>query len=196
MSRRTLFAAMAVCVLGYLVFHEGEITHGPGVMAPEPPLQEKVSENHDFTHNEFTIRSLARFQAKARVLSKENYRFGTEAELSPVDLALGWGPMSDESVLEKLSISQSNRWYRWRAKELPIPQREIEINSANMHFIPSTREIRNTLKDVRKGDIVEFKGSLVKVMAEDNWQWASSLTRTDTGNHSCELVWVEQFTIQ
>ena len=196
MRGRKLYVAMAVCLVGYLVFHEGEITHGPGIMAPEPPLQEKVSDRQDFTHDDFTITSLALFQATARVLSKENYRFGTAAELSPVDLALGWGRMSDERVLEKLSISQSNRWYRWRTKEPPIPQREIEVSSANMHLIPSTQEIRNTLKKVKKGDIVEFKGSLVKVVGDENWEWGSSLTRTDTGSRSCELVWVEEFTIQ
>jgi hypothetical protein len=39
------------------------------------------------------------------VLSVERYRTGREAEISPVDFALGWGSMSDDAVTSKLDIS-------------------------------------------------------------------------------------------
>ncbi len=42
---------------------------------------------------------------------------------------------------------------------------------------------------------MEFKGKLVKVLAVDGWRWSSSLTRNDTGGHSCELVWVDELNI-
>ena len=45
------------------------------------------------------------------------------------------------------------------------------------------------------GSVVEFKGYLVNVTAEDGFYWNSSQTRTDSGGGSCELVWVEEFKI-
>ncbi|MFH1761429.1 MAG: hypothetical protein ABIA63_10060 [bacterium] len=46
-----------------------------------------------------------------------------------------------------------------------------------------------------EGDIVDFKGSLVKVDGPNAWNWSSSLTRDDVGNHACEVVWVTSFNI-
>ncbi len=64
-----------------------------------------------------------------------------------------------------------------------------------MHLISASRDIRKRLSRVRKGDVVRIKGYLVKVDAGDNWHWQSSLTRKDTGEGACELVWVEEFEI-
>ena len=84
----------------------------------------------------------------------------------------------------------------WYANEFPIPRREIETNSANMHLIPANKEIESKVKRVRRGDVVEFSGSLIRVDANDGWRWVSSLTRNDTGDHACELVFVENFSIK
>jgi hypothetical protein len=113
-----------------------------------------------------------------------------------VDLALGWGPMSDESALERIDISQSGRFYFWHVKEFPIPRRDIEIHSANMHMIPATAEVERRLLRVRPGQVVALTGYLVEVRGSDGFRWRSSLTREDTGNGACELVWVEKLDVR
>lgn len=193
---RKILAVISVIVLGYLLLPKsGAVSHGPGVVVPDTPMQESALGSEGFTYNDYSIQPLAHFHVRARVLSKKSYRRGREADLSPVDLALGWGPMSDERVLEKISIRQSNRWYFWQVREFPIPRREIERNSANMHIIPANHEVSEALKDVRDGHIVEFDGQLVRAEGHNNWRWSSSLTRDDTGDNACELVWVEDFKI-
>lgn len=72
-----------------------------------------------YQQGKYELEALANFDIEARVLSKENYYADRESELVPVDLALGWGAMSDSSVLEKLSISQSGRFYFYRWKNEP-----------------------------------------------------------------------------
>lgn len=100
--------------------------------------------------------------------------------------------MSDERVLENIEISQSGRFYRWQVDAFPIPRREIETHSANMHLIPASDAVKSVLDKIRKGDIIEISGSLVNVMSNnDGWHWKSSQTRTDTGRGACELIWVE-----
>lgn len=103
--------------------------------------------------------------------------------------------MSDQSIIDKLEISQSNRWYHWRADILPIPSREIILNSANVHIIPKEETLKKKFDEVFRGSLIEMKGYLVEVTTADGWRWKSSLKRDDTGGGSCELFWVEEITI-
>jgi len=194
MWKRLLF--LAVIGIGFYTWWTGRpVTHGPGVVASAAPVQEDLSGASPFVYKNYTITPLARFELAARVLGKERYRLGREAELAPVDFALGWGRMSDEAVFKRLAIGQSNRFYYWRAEELPIPQREIETSSANMHLIPADAHVAQRLEDVRQGNVVKIRGYLVRVDAKDGWNWKSSLTRHDTGNGACELIWVEDVSV-
>ena len=191
--------AVLLTVIALSLFYQcsaEEIHYGPGVMAPSEPQQRRLSNVAPFEWKDYQIKPLASFDIEARVLSKARYRMGRQAELSPIDLALGWGPMSDESVLKDIKISQSGRYYHWRAASLPIPARVISSHSANMHLIPANDEVDWTMKsETRKGSIVRFSGYLVSISAEDGWRWKSSLTRKDTGNRACEVVWVKQMQV-
>ncbi len=140
----------------------------------------------------YHIVPLEKFDFAARVLRSEHYSMDRESQLAPVDLALGWGPMADPAVLAKVSITQSHRFYYWHVDEFPIPRREIEIHSANMHMVPASAEVERTLKSITAGQQVTFAGYLIEARAADGWHWRSSLTREDTGAGACELVWVER----
>lgn len=140
---------------------------------------------------EATVRPLAGFSIGARVLSREDYRLGREAEFSPVDLALGWGRMAEDAVLSRLDISQGGRWYRYRWTDAPpIPLDEIVRSSANMHMIPADDAVARALARIERGQRVRIDGWLVEVAAGDGWRWRSSLTREDSGGGACELVLV------
>jgi len=193
--KKLIYLSLALAAFWFVFIKTDYISLDPGIFAPDTPIQEKITSHESFSFKDYMITRLADFQIKAKVLSKKNYQFGREAELSPVDLALGWGRMSDESVLDSINISQSGRWYRWRTKNFPIPRREIETHSANMHIIPENSLVESTLDQTRIGDIVEFSGSLVRIDAQDGWHWVRSLTRNDTGNHACEVIFVEDFKI-
>ena len=162
----------------------------------EVPLQESITSDTSHNFDDYTINEVATFRLKAKVLAKKNYYTGRESELSPTDLALGWGNMSDETILEQVEISQSNRFYYWRVESFPIPRKEIETHSANMHLIPADGSVKSTIGNIRIGDIIEISGSLVNVTAQgDNWRWRSSQTRNDTGKGACELILVKSLYI-
>jgi hypothetical protein len=171
------------------------IEQADGMVAAAAPIQQNLNNARGFRHDDYTLTPLANFALEARVLSRKKYSLGREADLSPVDLALGWGPMSDNRVLEKIDISQGNRFYYWRVEQFPIPQQEIIRHSSNMHMIPANEQVAKQLAGVRQGDVVAITGQLVKVNAEDGWRWQSSLSRTDTGNGACELVWVKEVSV-
>jgi hypothetical protein len=160
------------------------------------PIQKNLSGGPVFRVNGYALTGLAEFSVGARVILAEHYSNDRESQLSPVDLALAWGPMNDARVLDAISFSQGGRFYRWRYEgRPPIPHREIELNSANMHMIPSSDNVARGLKEVKPGDIVHIRGYLVQAVSKDGWTWRSSLTREDTGAGACELIFVQHLEI-
>ena len=195
MKKLLIASVLLIIVLVYFLYPETVITYPPGVTAPTAPQQTNLTSGKQWTEGEYTIEALAEYKIKARVLSRNNFSFGKESDLSPFDLALGWGRMSDQSVIDKIDISQRNRWYHWQADVLPIPKKEISLNSANVHIIPKDETIEDKFDKVYKGSLIEMKGYLVKVTTVGGWRWVSSLRRDDTRGGSCELFWVEDVTV-
>ncbi len=193
MIRLLLIATLGLLVL--MAYQRPEPSaSAPGIVAALPP-QQHAADGQPFRHNGFTITPLETFEIRARVLARRDYRHDTEAAISPMDLALGWGPMSDSDVLQHFKIGQSKRWYSWRTKNSPIPLRQVSLNSANMHMVPASPAIADQLQQVRRDDVVQLSGRLIKVERDDGWRWVSSRSRSDSGAGSCELVWVEQVSI-
>ena len=164
----------------------------PRVATGEPPLQSAVPATlQPFRLAAAQLQPLAGFSVDARVLSRKDYRSGREAELSPTDLALGWGAMAAQGMAERLDVRQSGRWYRYQwSGAAPLPPREIARSSANMHLIPADAATAAALRDVRAGERVRIDGWLVEADAPDGWRWRSSLSRNDTGAGACELIYV------
>lgn len=156
------------------------------------PVQRELSARTTFEVNGHEVRPLAEYAVSARVLAVERYHGDRGAQLSPLDLALGWGNMSRKSVAERITVSQSGRWYHWRySGEPPIPQREIERSSANVHIVPASKEVARELAQAEPGTVVSLRGYLVEARGKDGWTWRSSLSRDDTGDGSCELMFVQ-----
>ncbi len=189
--RWLLTAGFAAACLAFWMWSDRPLSQPAGVLAPEDPLQTLPESVAPWTFRNHRITPLARFELRARVLGVERYRFDRAAELSPVDFALGWGALSDSRILRDISIAQRDRWYFWSAASLPIPPAEVVGHSANMHLIPATAAVERRLLSARSGQLATLRGYLVRAEGADGWRWASSLSRTDTGDGSCEVVWVE-----
>ncbi len=174
-----------------------EIEHPPGILVPERPSQVDLENSAIVTIDSYRLKPRADIQIRARVLSREDYSWGDEANLSPVDLALGWGVMSDQAVLDRISIKQSGRWYYTRYElPAPIPDQAIIQNSGNMHMIPANDWVRKKLKKIRRGDIVQLRGQLVDIDGDSGWRWRTSLSRNDTGGGSCEIVYLQDILVE
>lgn len=195
MNWKALLFVALIAFGAYQHFQQREVVHGAGVVAPAEPQQRNLNTAEVRNINGYSVMPLATYRIEARVLASKKYYTGREADLSPMDWALGWGPMSDEQVLNQIKISQGNRFYFWRVDAFPIPRKEIETNSANVHIIPENNTVENHLSSVRVGNVVELEGYLVEAKANDGWRWKSSLTRNDTGNGACEILLVKSLKI-
>ncbi|WP_199097603.1 hypothetical protein [Dyella sp. ASV21] len=192
MPRWWVAGLLLIAVLGGVHWSRHRpIAPPPGVLAPDAPTQIDLDHGATLQRGDITLTTRARFELTARVLSREDYHVDGGASLAPTDLALGWGRMSDSSVLARIQISQENRFYHWHVTSFPIPRREIEQSSANMHMIPADAAVRAQLDRLRVGEVVHLQGFLVDAARPNGWRWRTSMTRDDTGDGACELVYVE-----
>lgn len=169
------------------------IDHPPGVLVPREPVQgELIERPRAYPVGDWTLTPLATYRIDARVLSKKRYRFDATADISPYDLLLGWGPMSDSAVLQSLHLSQGNRFGRWRwSCEPPLPPSEINRHAANTHLIPANDAVLGRISSLRPGSLVRIEGELVEARHPRGGRpWRSSLTRTDQGAGACEIIYV------
>lgn len=189
------FGAVALFAVWQLVSSR-PIHRDPGEIAVDDPLQSNLEEPLAVTRGDFQVIGQAKFSAEVRVLSRERYRLGSLADVSPLDIAVGWGPMSDSAVLADLKIWQSGRFYFWRYEdEPPIPTEEIVSHSANWHLVPANSGIWRKLSGVRIGDVVKLDGMLVN-LENPSVTMTTSLTRQDSGAGACEIIYVKSASIR
>ena len=168
------------------------VEHPHGLRLVQAPKQQMLENAAPRTMGDFSLQPRARFELEARVLSSERYRLGLSAGLAPLDLALGWGAMSDQAIVDRIRVSQGARWYilRWDS-EPPASEREIMHSSGNMHIIPADDGVRDEVFALRPGEFVKLAGYLVDARGPGGFRWNTSLSREDTGDGACELFLVE-----
>jgi len=188
---KKLLAFIAVAAIAWLFLRPESKADWKGIPAARPPVQAETNLPEAFAHGDYTVTPLARYSITAVVLARERYRNDHEADLSPIDLALGWGPMSMSGVINELKFSQSGRWYEYRwPGEPPLEPSQMATNSANTHCLPATKDIRRALLAVKRHELVTLEGHLVEVTGPKGYRWRSSLTRNDAGARSCEVFWI------
>ncbi len=176
----------------YLIFRTPEISQPSGILAPNPPYQEILTKQKTWIYNNYLFTAIAKFEITCKVLNLKTYSNDKMSNFAPIDIAVGWGKMSDQSIIDKIDIKQQHRWFVWRTDRFPIPRNEIESSASNIHIIPAEEEIEETIDDFKKGNIVLLKGYLVNVKDKDSkFIWKTSINRFDTGSGACEILWLE-----
>jgi hypothetical protein len=167
------------------------IRTAPGIVVPEEPLQEECPAHIVAQIKDYTVTAVAKYVIRGRVLHTKHY-WVDGGDLVPYDVALGWGPMSDQALLDRMRISQGNRFYffEWDG-QAPIAEKEIVCHSSNNHLIAANSSIARVISGLYPGEVVTMQGYLVNVTKPDGFHWNTSLSRTDTGNGACELFYVE-----
>lgn len=174
-------------------FPQKTIKQPDGMLAPESPVQKSLDEKKLFKKGKYSLKALASYEGTFRILSRKEYPYDDSKDLSTLDFALGWGKMSSNEVLDRLKIKQRGRWYLWSySGTAPIPHKEILSHSANTHILPANSRIEKAVDKMYKGHVIYLKGYLVSCSSPDGFRWKSSVSRTDTGNGACEVMYVTE----
>ena len=186
-------ALVAACLWnGWQRFERRPVHPLGGQVAPDEPVQSESAEAAPVRMGHWMLTPRAGYDVTARILSREDYRFDALSELVPEDLALGWGPMSDNAVLAHFRITQGARFYTWQPLgPLPVTRDAVVRHSANTHVIPADAMVRAQLARLRVGQVVHLSGRLVDGKRDDGAYFATSLTREDSGAGACEVLLVE-----
>lgn len=163
------------------------------IVTKEPIQENIINKIENFKKDDFIVVPLKNYEIEARILSKKKYTIGEDSDLATYDLALGWKEMSDIHYLEKIKISQRNRWYYWRTKDRSIPREIISYNSSNHHIVHANEKIKKQLSNLKEHQVIKMTGYLInaKNINYPNIELKSSLTRKDTGAGACEVFYVD-----
>jgi len=210
MRRPTFLPRTSACVATTLLFM-GAAGCGPRPTSQDPgpidvsqPPEQTAIEGADPIRleaggYEFVITPLARYVLRGIVVSRESYRAGWNASLSPCDVAFVWGELAAADGWRRLEWSQSGRWYYWRWHgQQPFTNGEVVRNSSNTHVVPASSDLASAAKSLAPGDIAELAGELVSIngrRGQESVWWKSSLSRTDTGEGSCELLYLRHLRV-
>jgi len=205
MSNKKFFfilAAIALIFLYKLATNPSGVKVSESFRSSQDPVQEEVSSAQDSAFQieassyRWTVTPKAQYRIAARVLSAERYHTGWQSTLSPVDLALGWGDLNSQKVDQWISWRQDERWYfyNWTGGS-PYQEEYIVSHSANTHIIPATKNVEEAALRVDRNDQILLEGLLVDVdggKTNETYWWHSSLSRDDTGDGSCELLYLKR----
>lgn len=146
-----------------------------------------------------TLTSLASYRLCGTVVHREDYSGDWNALVSPCDVAMAWGPLLQGDLYKRLSWSQSDRWYYWQyGSDFGHDNSFIARHSSNTHLIPADETLAQAARSLNTGDVAELMGDLVRVDAkrgDDTRWWISSTSRDDTGDGSCEVLYLKRLRI-
>ena len=203
-ARRVPASAVAIAVLAGAacaprptrVDPIGVVVSGDPVQAPADDLQPL---RLTLGGTEFLLTPRACYVLRGVVLGRERYRVGWQAKLAPYDVAMAWGPLAEKALFRELDWTQENRWYFWRhGGGFAYGNAFVYRHSANTHVIPASDAVARAIRALEYGVNAELAGILVDVGAERDgarYWWNTSLSRGDTGDGSCEVLYLARLKI-
>lgn len=158
---------------------------------------------------------LAEYEIMWRVLAKKSY---VEIladnkiinKIWPRDFTIWWWAFSKKENMDLMKRIEygnrfvqpvikeySDKYFDWFNREFSGDYKHgdfwtLGINFSHNHTIWSDEKIRLLLKRIRVWDVIKIKWYLVYVHPEqwNWWRWPSSLTRTDSWDGACEIIYI------
>lgn len=186
-----VLAWCAALFLVWLFWPTRALYSAPGILAESPPRENAISLRTLPQVDAWHLTARATYQIHARVLDTESYWYGAEGDLSPIDVLLGWGKMSDQEVLDNASIQMRRRTFhlQWEDESPVLDDSEVERQTTVNHLIYGNDAVRKVIKSLRVGQLLTLTGYSVSATLGPGLVWDSS---KDTG----ELVYVETATAE
>lgn len=151
-----------------------------------------------------TLKYLAYYDITGVVASVHDYfGFGFFDTYVPRDVCLAWGDLqnslSDPDIsyrqydrkcylsFQNFEVDDINKYYYGAFRN-----KYSDFNMSNNHLIPATKEVRDQILGLRRGETVRLVGYLVSMYSDRPGEpvYTSSLRRDDGGNGACEIMFV------
>lgn len=197
---KLIFIVAAALAIAFFVWKGGRTRAIAGI--PDPVQTDIEDKMIDTVFDGYNLHINCRYSydIEGLAVSVHSYNGGSLGDnLARRDVALAWGQVAAYNKAVDFKWRQSGRWYFYKypdssyMEKLGGPQ-GISEHSSNNHLVATDTSVRKKIKKIRKGDHIRIKGYLVDITAENDkgyhFNWGSSYTRSDTGDHSCEVIYV------
>ena len=116
------------------------------------------------------------------------------------DLCVVWGDNAASGVYQEGKYKSGDFTCFWKFDSQADWKQFNQTKISNNHLIPANDHIADLIKQTNIGDQISFKGYLssYSITTDDGatiGERGTSTTREDTGNNSCEVVYVTDFTV-
>jgi hypothetical protein len=165
----------------------------------EEPLQEAVHiAPFEAKVNDYTYQIKPLYQYKLQGLVVSRHDTGTWWDyvhrewndlLNVADLCVVWGNNIRREAYRDIAFSSGQFTCNFQTSSTAA------FNALDQSALSNNPAVARAIRDVRVGDQVRFTGYLAEYSHNHGFafQRGTSTVRTDTGNHACETVWVEDF---
>ena len=153
------------------------------------------------------ITPIASYSISAKVLRvRVNLHFRDEGfSLFPIDVSLAWGKVAESDYNKYLSVSIEDFRIAQNTLEFQIDEEKVPAgltfdyicdHLSNNHVCPSDQNVYNAVANLGRGQTVRLDGYLVTADYPGRGSQSSSLSRTDTGDHACEIFFVNRVQVE
>lgn len=118
--------------------------------------------------------------------------------LNVMDLCVVWGNNLRSDNYKEVDYSSGQFVCYFQPKSMEAFQAFDQAALSNNHLLTDNPDIARTIRKVRIGDQVRFRGYLAEYSHNHDgrpFKRGTSIVRTDTGNGACETIYVEEFEI-
>jgi hypothetical protein len=191
----------------YAQYHKGELP-GPAQIVKQmrdEPVQTDISRpKFVLAHrgSSYDIYPKAEYLIKGVVVTHNNISgiadiYHTSKSVDVKDLCLVWGESLFSGIYKKLTYWSEPWTCNVAFKDREVARQFDPAQFSNNHLLPKNEAIGAKINAIHVADQVSIKGLLIDYcpMGEPDMMRKTSLTRDDTGNGACEVLYVEDIQV-
>ena len=174
------------------------------VLQNEPIQTKTQSKNFIFKYlkTEYFVQPVADYEIWGLVATHNNihsiadiYHDKTSVDIK--DLCVLWGSNVDSNNYHNIKFSSNAFICSYQTMSREASSKFDKYKFSNSHLLSNNKTVRNKIRNVRIGDQIYMKGMLVNYAPKTNLRHLrkSSLTRKDTGDGACEVIFVNEIKV-
>ncbi len=199
---RLIFVAFtALSVLGYMKARQLPAYENFDSATRLDPLQQPTARppfHVEVGGYQYTVTPLRYYRITGMVVScgfskalSEYYK----DSLNIKDAGLIWGDNLKPEIYRKFKFWTNGVRLFFETRDRAAFDQMNPDKVSNNHLLCADPDLAKRIKALKRGDVVSIKGLLVSYNGDGRGARVSSLTRTDSGDGACEVVWVDELEV-
>ncbi len=190
---KTLSSSLSGDCLVRLCAHQRPITYPPGVLIATEPVQTDPAGGQPFRCGQISPQTARAFRPRCARSASEDLSLRSRGRARASRSGSGMGadvgpgrarPTQDQPERAFFLVSNIGTAANSEGGDC------VSRHQSASHSLDNA--VAAECKSLRTGELIHLSGLLVEATGPEIGTWRSSLSRTDTGNGACELVWVEE----